>query len=433
MIPSWEVPTPNKVQALQRTLNRKAKENPRWRAWTLWGDLCRRDVLETALTAVLTNAGAAGVDRVTTEAVKADSAAFLDGLQTELKARSYRPSPVLRVWIPKADGKLRPLGIPTVKDRVVQTALVILLGPIFEADFNEYSFGYRPGRSAHQALDAIKEAIWQGRTEVVDADLSGYFDTIPHAELLQLVARRVSDGAILRLVKLFLRAPIVEEKDGKRTIRPNQSGTPQGGVISPLLANLYLNRLDHEVNGNPKLDARMVRYADDLVLLCRPGNGSEYYQRLKVYLERRGLALNEAKSRLVDVHQESVRFLGFDVRWRRSRFTGRGYVHVEPSRKAQQRLRDVVRQELNHWTRWRSCTETVRRVNRIVQGWSNYYHYGNCAKVFCRHQSWLRERFRTWLWRKYDRTLGRYTFFTRERLHGQYHLWALPQTARWTR
>jgi RNA-directed DNA polymerase len=432
MIPPWEVPTPNKVQALQRTLNRKAKENPRWRAWTLWGDLCRRDVLETALTAVLSNAGAAGVDRVTTETVKAGSVIFLDGLQTELKARSYRPSPVLRVWIPKADGKLRPLGIPTVKDRVVQTALVILLGPIFEADFNEYSFGYRPGRRAHQALDAIKGAILDGKTEIVDADLSGYFDTIPHAELLRLVARRVSDGAILRLVKLFLKAPIVEEKEGKRTIRPNQSGTPQGGVISPLLANLYLNGLDHQVNGNPELNARMVRYADDLVLLCRPGNGSEYYQRLKVYLERRGLTLNEAKSRLVDVHQESVRFLGFDVRCRYSRFSGRGYVHIEPSRKAQQRLRDVVRQELNHWTRWRSCTETVRRVNRIVQGWSNYYHYGNCAKVFSRHQDWLRERLRTWLWWKYDRTLGRYTFFTRDRLHGQYHLWALPQTAKWT-
>ncbi len=433
MIPPWEVPTPNKVQALQRTLNRKAKGDPRWRAWTLWGDLCRRDVLETALTAVLTNAGAAGVDRVTTETAKADLVAFLDGLQTELKARSYRPSPVLRVWIPKADGRLRPLGIPTVKDRVVQTALVILLGPIFEADFSEYSFGYRPGRSAHQALDAIKEAIWQGKTEVVDADLSGYFDTIPHAELLRLVARRVSDGAILRLVKLFLKAPIVEEKEGKRAVWPNQSGTPQGGVISPLLANLYLNRLDHQVNDNPGLNARMVRYADDLVLLCRPGNGSEYYQRLKAYLERHGLALNEAKSRLVDVHQESVRFLGFDVRWRHSRFSGRGYVHVEPSRKAQQRLRDVVRQELNHWTRWRSCTETVRRVNRIVQGWSNYYHYGNCAKVFYRHQDWLRERFRTWLWSKYDRNLGRYSFFTRERLHGQYHLWALPRTAKWTR
>jgi group II intron reverse transcriptase/maturase len=370
---------------------------------------------------------------VTTEVVKADSAGFLAGLQAELKNRSYRPSLVLRVWIPKVDGKQRALGIPTVKDRVVQTALVILLGPIFEADFNEYSFGYRPGRSAHQALDAIKGAILAGKTEVVDADLSGYFDTIPHAELLRLVARRVSDGSILKLVKLSLKAPIVEEQEGKRTIRPNASGTPQGCVISPLLANLYLNGLDHQVNDQPHLDARMVRYADDLVLLCRSGNGLEYYQRLKVYLEHRGLALNEAKSRLVDVRQACVRFLGFDVRWRFSRFSGWGYVHLEPSRKAQQRLRDAVRQELNHWTRRRSCSESVRRVNRIVQGWSNYYHYGNCAKVFRRHQHWLQNRFRTWLWWKYDRTLGRYGFFTNDRLHGQYHLWTLPRTAQWLR
>jgi group II intron reverse transcriptase/maturase len=433
MIPPWEIPTPNKVQALQRTLNRKAKENPRWRAWTLYGDLCRRDVLATALTAVLANAGAAGMDGMTTEAVKADSAAFLAGLQAELKNRSYWPGPVLRVWIPKADGNQRPLGIPTVKDRVVQTALVILLGPIFEADFSEYSFGYRPGRSAHQALDAIKGAVLEGKMEIVDADLGGYFDTIPHAGLLRLVARRVSDGAILKLVKLFLKAPLVEEQEGKRTIWPNSSGTPQGGVISPLLANLYLNGLDHQVNDQPHLDARMVRYADDLVLLCRPGNGSEYYRRLKVYLERRGLALNEAKSRLVDVRQASVRFLGFDVRWRYSRFSGRGYLQLEPSRKAQQRLRDAVRQELNHWTRWRSCSESVRRVNRIVQGWSNYYHYGNCAKVFRRHQDWLLNRFRTWLWWKYDRNLGRYSFFSNDRLHGQYHLWPLPRTAPWLR
>lgn len=197
MIPYPEVPTPTKVQSLQRTLYRKAKENPRWRAWTLYGELCRRDVLETALKAVLRNAGAAGEDRVTTEWVKTNSAAFLDGLEAELKNRSYWPGPVLRVWIEKDDGKQRPLGIPTVKDRVVQTALVLLLQPMFEADFNEFSFGYRPGRSAHQAIGAVKKALLQGKHAVIDADLSGYFDSIPHAGLIRLVAKRVSDGAVL--------------------------------------------------------------------------------------------------------------------------------------------------------------------------------------------------------------------------------------------
>lgn len=432
MIPP-ELPTPNKVESLQRTLNRKAKENPRWRAWSLYGDLCRRDVLETALRAVLANAGSAGVDGVTTEAVKAAPAAFLDGVQAELRNRRYRPSPVRRVWIPKADGKQRPLGIPTVKDRVVQAALVVLLQPIFEADFHEDSYGYRPGRSAHQAVRAICETVFKGRREVVDADLSGYFDTIPHAALLKEVARRVSDGSILRLVKLFLKAPIVEEKDGKRRITPNQSGTPQGGNLSPLLANIYLNDLDHKVNEDPSLEARLVRYADDMVILCRPGNGPAIYHRLKAYLERRGLKLNEAKSRCLNAEQEGFRFLGFEITWRHSRFTGRPFTHVEPSHKAQTAFRDAIRRELNHWTQWRSCTERVRCVNRIAHGWSNYFQFGNCTKVFGRLRKWQRRRFRVWLWNKYDRTLGKHTFFTDERLHGQYQLWPLPTTAGWTR
>jgi RNA-directed DNA polymerase len=433
MIPEKEIPTPTKVQSLQRTLYRKAKEDPRWRAWSLYGDLLRRDVLETALTTVLRNGGAAGVDHVTTEAIKANASAFLDVLQAELRDRSYRVSPVLRVWIPKADGKQRPLGIPTVKDRVVQTALVLLLQPIFEADFNENSFGYRPGRSAHQAVDAIKKALLQGKHEVIDADLSAYFDTIPHPGLLRLVAGRVSDGAILGLIKRFLRAPIVEEKDGKRTVKPNRSGVPQGGSLSPLLANLYLNGLDHGVNNQRSLGATLVRYADDMVLLCFPRRGAEMHQRLKCYLERRGLKLNEAKTRVLDANRESFCFLGFEIGMKVSPKTGGSFPHVEPSRKAQQKLRDTVRNETAHYQRWRSCTETVTRINRIVHGWSNYFHYGNCSNAFYRNQRWVQQRLRIWLWKKYDKTLGRYTFFTDDRLHGQYQLWKMPTTVAWNR
>ena len=431
MIPEKEKPTPTKVQSLQRTLYRKAKEDPRWRAWSLFGDLCRRDVLKTALTTVLRNGGAAGVDRVTTEAVEAKASAFLDGLQAELRDRSHRVSPVLRVWIPKADGKQRPLGIPTVKDRVVQTALVLLLQPIFEADFNENSFGYRSGRSAHQAVDAIKKALLQGKHEVIDADLSAYFDTIPHAGLLRLVAGRVSDGAILGLIKRFLRAPIVEEKDGKRTVKPNRSGVPQGGSLSPLLANLYLNGLDHGVNSQRSLGATLVRYADDMVLLCLPRRGAELHQRLRAYLARRGLQLNEAKTRVLDANRESFRFLGFEIGMKVSPNTGGSFPHVEPSRKAQQKLRDAVRNETAYYQRWRSCTETVTRINRIVHGWSNYFHCGNCLNVFYRVQRWVQQRFRIWLWKKYDKTLGRYTFFTDDRIHGQYQLWKMPTTVAW--
>lgn len=434
MVPEKEIATPDKLQSLQRTLYRKAKENRRWRAWSLYADLCRRDVLETALKAVVGNAGAAGVDGVTTEEIKTSAAAFLDGVQTQLREKSYRPSPVLRVWIPKADGKTqRPLGIPTVKDRIVQTAMQLLLEPIFEADFHEDSYGYRPGKSAHQAMDAITQALLHGKTEVIDADLSGYFDTIDHAALLRLVARRVSDGSILRLVKLFLKAPFVEEKPGKRSIHPNSCGTPQGGVISPLLANVYLNSLDHGVNDDPKLEAKLVRFADDFVLLCRPGHGVALYERLKVYLGCKGLKLNEAKTRVLDARRESFQFLGFQIAWRRGIRTGRSYPHVEPSAKAQQKLRDKVRGFLSRWTTGRSCVASVGDVNRAVRGWSNYFHYRNCTKVFASNQHWLRQRLRRWLWRKYGRTHGLYTFFTDDRLHGQYQLFKLPTHAPYLR
>ena len=433
MAPLLGIKTPIKVQALQRTLYRKAKESRRWRAWSLYGDLCRRDVLETAMKAVVANGGAAGDDGITTEQVKAGSEAFLEDLQAQLTDRRYRPGPVKRVWIAKADGKQRPLGIPDVVDRIVQMALLILLQPIFEADFDESSFGYRPGRKAHQALDAIRNQLRQGRTEVVDADLSSYFDTIDHAGLLRLVARRVSDGGILRLVKLFLKAPIVEEKNGKSSYHKNDRGTPQGGVLSPLLANLYLNSLDHGVNDHPELDAKLIRYADDFVLLCRPGNGESMLERLKKYLHTKRLTLNEAKTRLVNFRQDSFRFLGFNFAWRRSPRTGNYFVHVEPSSKARLHLRDAIREELNHWTTHRSCAEAIRRVNRITRGWSNYYHYGHSTHVFGRQQLWLKNRVRRWLWRKYGCKHGLFSFFTDERLAGQYQLWPLPHTCAWRR
>lgn len=433
MAPVTGIRTPFKVQQLQRTLYGKAKGDRKWRAWSLHGELCRRDVLETALEAVVRNGGAAGGDGIGVAEIKAARETFLAELQNQLRAKSYRPSPVLRVWIPKEGGQQRPLGIPTVRDRVVQMALLLLLQPIFEADFHEASYGYRPGRSAQQALEAIRSAIRQGKYEVIDADLSGYFDTIPHAGLLRLVARRVSDGSILALVKAFLKTPIAEEKSGRKTIRPNGRGTPQGGVISPLLANLYLNSLDHGVNDQSELGAKLVRYADDFVLLCRPGDGVALYRRLEGYLQRKGLKLNAAKTRVLDVRRESFRFLGFEISWRQSAQTRRFYAHVRPSRKSERRLREKVRQELNHWTHYRSCTEAIRSVNRVVRGWSLYFHYGHCTSVFIRNDDWLRERVRSWLWGKYRRKLGRYSFFTTDRIQGQYGLYRMPLHAPYTR
>lgn len=427
--PGW-LKTPPKVRHLQRILYRKAKENKKWRAWSLYGDLARHDVLATALIAVVRNGGVAGVDGVTVEQVKGDRDVFLEALQRELREKSYRPSPVLRAWVSKDDGKPRPLGIPTVKDRIVQMALLLLLQPIFEADFHDNSYGYRPGKSAQQALDAIREAIRQGYHEVIDADLSGYFDTIDHAALLKLVARRVSDGSVLKLVKQFLKAPVVERSGGKQRITPNKTGTPQGGVISPLLANLYLDSLDHQAN-QPETKAKMVRYADDFVLLCRPGHAPALHRRLEAYLQAKGLKLNSTKTRLVNAQQDRFRFLGFEVSWRKSAATNRHYVHVEPSGKSQTALRDKVREELNHWTRWESCSAKVRRLNAIVRGWGGYFHYGHCTRALRRLQHWVQERLRTWLWQKYDRTHSRHGFFTNARLVGQYGLYQLPLHAPW--
>jgi RNA-directed DNA polymerase len=426
------ITTPPKVQALQRTLWRQAKKNKRWRAWSLYGDLCRRDILQTAAKAVMQNAGAPGEDGMTTDELKERHDEILDQLQNALKQRTYRPGAVKRIWIPKANGKQRPLGIPNVKDRVVQAALLLLLQPIFEADFDEASYGYRPRRQAKDAIDAISAQLRAGRTEVIDADLTAYFDTIDHAQLMRQVARRVSDGSILKLVKAILRAPIVEQtREGKRNHHGNHRGTPQGGTLSPLLANLYLNGLDHGVNDNDALDAKLIRYADDFVLCCRPGKASQLHDRLKKYLGKRKLTLNEDKTRVVDTRRESFDFLGYNISRRRSVRTGRSYVHVEPGAKAQRNFRNAIRKELNHWTHHRSCAEVVRTLNRKTHGWANYYYHLHSTRVFGKLQGWLENRLRGWLWRKYDCKHAKYEFYTKERILGQYGLWEMPLKAAW--
>ena len=431
------ITTPPKVQKLQRVLYRKAKAAPGYRFYSLYGELLRRDLIETAMSAVARHDGAAGVDGQPCSAYTRSDEAWTqwrDSLLEELRTKTYRPSPVRRVRIPKGDGNTRPLGIPTVKDRVVQTAVALLLLPVWEADSHPQSYAYRPKRNAHQAMDAIKTALLSGRTEVIDADLSGYFDSIPHRELLRLVARRVSDGRILALIQAWLRAPIVERDPdtGRPTLTGNRRGTPQGGVISPLLANLYLHRLDWQVNERCEWRPVLVRYADDFVILTRPGQGPELMARLQRWLEAHGLKLNETKTRRLDVRAEGFKFLGFGVSWRRGK-SGRNYPHVEPHPKSQTKLRDKLREKLNHWTLWRAAEEVIPEVNRMLKGWGGYFHYANSTRVFDRTNPYVAQRLQRWLWRKSGCTKALWATNPREVLRERYGLYPLPTRAAWTR
>jgi group II intron reverse transcriptase/maturase len=259
----------------------------------------------------------------------------------------------------------------------------------------------------------------------------GFFDTIPHRGLMKAVARRISDGSVLRLIKSWLRAPVVEEdKDGTKRVTPNRRGTPQGGVISPLLSNLYLNPLDHGVNEKTSGQARMVRYADDFVIVCRAGQSRKLLERLKTWLDAKGLTLNEAKTRLVNIQQQGINFLGFNLTWRQSR-QRRGYLHVEPSQKSRRALRENLGDILNHWTLWRPDKEVVAEANRVLRGWAGYFHYRNSTSVMGKMRRYSQNRLRRWLWRKHACRRALWTHYTDARLRKHYGLYELPITAAW--
>jgi len=376
--------TPVKIRTLQRKLYAKAKQEPGYRFYALYDKVYRADILHHAYRLVRSNKGAPGIDGVSFEAIEAAEGIekFLEGLAEEVKNRTYRPMPVRRVMIPKADGSQRPLGIPTIRDRVVQMAVKLMIEPIFEADFCDSSYGFRPKRSAHDAMGDISSALRKGHYEVIDADLSKYFDTIPHAKLMVVVAERIADGGILHLIKQWLEAPVVEKgKDGKdRTSggKSNRRGTPQGGVISPLLANLYLHLLDriwerHDLER--KYGARLVRYADDMVLLCRRGTAKPLAM-LKHVLNRLDLTLNETKTTIVNAWEESFGFLGFEVRMNRGR-SGKAYPHIQPSKSAVKRINAKVTALTLRKLTPVPLPTIIQRLNQTLCGWSCYFYYAN--------------------------------------------------------
>ena len=398
--------TPEKIQTLQRKLYLKAKREPTFRFYALYDKVYRPDILAHAYALSRANRGASGVDGVGYEDIeKYGRERFLAELRRELQGKRYRPDAVLRVMIPKANGGERPLGIPTVRDRVVQAAVKLIIEPIFEADFTDNAYGYRPRRSAQDAVREIHKTLKAGYVHVVDADLSKFFDTIPHAALLHSVARRVSDGAILHLIKQWLKASIEERGDrGKPTRkRPGSRGTPQGGVLSPLLANIYMRRFLRawELRGNDrKLGTRIVNYADDFVILCRRRAG-EAMAEAEGILSRLGLTLNRTKTRICCVHEEPFDFLGysFGVQYRFG--SGTKYLAAFPSDASVRRLKAKLRRMVGNHMSWISEEQLVGEVNRVLRGWTNYFSYGTLWKTYVKLERFTQRRIRGWLVHKY--------------------------------
>jgi RNA-directed DNA polymerase len=401
--------TPLSVQKLQTALHDKAKGSPSFRFYALYDKVYRKDVLAFAYECCKANKGAAGVDGQSFEGIEEYGVErWLDELAEELKSRTYRPLPVRRVYIPKPDGKQRPLGVPTIRDRTVETAAVLVLEPIFEADLQPEQYAYRRDRSALDAVKHVHKLINTGHGGIVDADLSGYFDSIPHAELLVSVARRVVDGALLHLIKMWLEAPVEEtDEHGKKhrstRNRDEGRGTPQGAPISPLLSNLYMRRfvlgwkkLGHE----KRLSAYIVNYADDLVICCR-GNAEEALAAMRDIMRKLKLTVNETKTRVCRLPEEKFDFLGYTFGRCYSPQTGRAYMGTVPSKKRVIRICEAISSETGRNKTLLDQETVVGTLNRMMTGWANYFCLGPVSKAYRAVERHARKRLRQWLCAKH--------------------------------